>query len=244
MKAKGGKLTTQKAGKDGPRIVHLDSIPIADCWHEKKMWEAGEFARKLNADYSSFVIAQNENANRRRICEVYRRCFESTESARSGLVVVRDFAAHFPDLLFDAQWIKEMVRRESIEYSFSKVPKAAFCAIQTGLRSAVNSQSREPATQKYYKISAARLAAKETIAPELSKWNRGLQRISAPLPVWIAEQATEKADELMRSYRLQGQNTRKRLVIFLTQGHCSKAAVLIAARCFKVRERDVESSSD
>jgi hypothetical protein len=73
-KPKVSKPNAQEAGTDGaedsplrPQIVHLNSIPIADPWHEKKMFEAGEFTRKLNTEYASAIVAQNEDNLWRRI---------------------------------------------------------------------------------------------------------------------------------------------------------------------------------
>lgn len=247
-KPKVGKPRAHSSGTDGlkdssfrPRIVHLNSIPIADPWREKEMLEKGEFARKLNPDYAGAIIAQNEDGNRRRIIEVYRQCFESANSTSSRLTVVRDFAALFPDLVLDAHWIKKLVRRESVEHSLSKAQKEVLGAIQTGLRSAVKRQPREPAVRKYFRISAAQLMAKVTIEPEISKWNESLQRDTSPLPEWIAEQVVEKADVLIRTYGIQGPRAQQRLTEFLKQGHCYEAAVLIASEVCNVSERDLES---
>lgn len=249
MKPKTSNAPARESEVDGdspqrPEMVRLDGVPIADPWHEKKMFEKGEFARKLNRDYAGTVIVQNEDVNRSRIIEANRQCFNSGYSTGSRLKVIRDFAAHFPDLMFDAFWIKELVRRESVEHSFSKAQREVFDAIQTGLRSAAKSQPRESATRKHFRISAAQLVAKETIGPEISKWNKSLQRDSAPLLEWIELQAAEKAKELMRTYGLQGRDARRRLTKFLDQGHCYEAAVLIASELLNVAERDIESKID
>jgi hypothetical protein len=246
-KPKVGKPRAQKSGTDGvkdspfrSRIVHLNSIPIADPWREKKMFEKGEFARKLNPDYAGAIIAQDEDTNRIRIIEANRQCFESAHSTGSRLKVVRDFAAHFPDLLFDAYWIKELVRRESVENRFSKAQKEVLDAILTGLRSAVKSQPGKSAVRKYFDIAGAQ-AAKENIQNELSKWNEDFQRDLAHPPEWVAERAAEKADVLIQTYGIQGPRAQQRLTELLKQGHCYKAAVLITSEVFNVSERDLES---
>lgn len=187
------------------------------------------------------MIALNEDDLRNRIMEVNRRCFESDDSTASRLKVVRAFAKYFPDLVFDASWIKALLKREHPEHGFSKEQKEVLKAIQTGIHSAVTSKRRKSAVQKSHFISAARLMAKETIAPEISKWNESLQRDTSPLPGWIAQQVAEKADQLGRTYRLGGL---KRLTQFLKRGHCKKAAVLIAAELLGVNERDIESKKD
>ena len=246
-KPKVGKSSAQVSGTRGvedssfqPQMVHLNSIPIADPWREKEMFEAGEFTRKLNPDYAGALVAQNEDDLWRRIIEVYRQCYESANSTSSRLTVVRDFAAHFPDRMFDAWWIKELVKREHPEHSFSKVHKELLGAIQNGIRSAVNSQLRKSAVLKYFDISSAQMA-KLNIQDEISKWNEGLQRdLNHPLE-WIAERAVEKANELVQQYSIRGARAKQRLKGFLELGHCYEAAVLITSERFKVSERDLES---
>lgn len=246
-KPKLSKPHAQRSGANGvddspirPQMFHLNSIPIADPWHEKKMFEAGEFTRKLNPDYAGAIVAQNEDDLWRRIIEVYRQCYESADSTSSRLRVVRNFAAHFPDRIFDAWWIKELVKREHPEHSFSKVQKELFRQIQNGLRSAVDSQPRESAVQRYFDIAGAQMA-KRNIQDELTKWNEGLQRDLDHSPEWIAERAAEKADELLQRFSIRSQLAKQRLTEFLNRGHCYEAAVLITAEKFNVQEHDLES---
>lgn len=246
-KRKVGKARTRKSEAVGvedipfrPQIVRLNSIPIADPWREKEMFEAGEFTRKLNPDYAEACLAQNEDDLWTRIVEVYRQCCESADSTSSRLTVVRAFAAHFPELIFGAWWIKEFVKREHPEHVFSKVQKEMLSAIQNGLRSAVNSKPRKSAVRKYFDIAGAQ-AAKENIQDELSKWNEGLQRDLAHPPEWIAERAAEKVDELVQSYSIRGACAIRRLRGFLEHGHCYEAAILIVSERFEVPEHDLES---
>jgi hypothetical protein len=245
-KSKVNKARAHRSATDGvggspfrSQIIHLNSIPIADPWREKKMFEKGEFARKLNPDYGGAVIAQDEDGNRRRIIEVYRQCFESSDSTGSRLKVIRDFAAYFPDLLFDAYWIKEFIRRESVEIRFSKAQKEVLDAILTGLR-AVKSPSGKSAVQKYFDIAGAQ-KARQNIQDQLSKWNECFQRDLAHPQEWIAERVAEKADELVQTYSIRGARAKQRLKGFLELGHCYEAATLIASERFKVPERDLES---
>ena len=246
-KPKASKARPQESGMDGvedgpfrPQIVHLNSIPIADPWREKNMFEAGEFTRKLNPDYAGALVAQNEDDPWRRIIEVYRQCYESADCTNSRLKAVRDFAGHFPDLIFDAWWIKELVKREHPQHSFSRAQSEMLHQIQIGLRSAVGSQPRKSAVQRYFDTAGAQLA-KENIQNELSKWNEGLQRDLAHPPEWIAERAAEKVDELVQTFSIRGLRVKQRLKGFLEHGHCYEAAVLIASEIFKVPERDLES---
>jgi hypothetical protein len=203
------------------------------------MFEAGEFTRKLNPDYAGALVFQNEDDLWKRIIEVYRQCYESANSTSSRLTVVRAFAAHFPDRMFDAWWIKELVKREHPEHSFSKAQKEMFRQIQNGLRSAVDSLPRKSAVRRYFDIAGAK-AAKENIQNELSNWNEGLQRNLAQ-PDWIMEQAAVKADELVQKFSIRGPHAKQRLNDFLFLGHCFEAAVLSASEIFNVPEHDLES---
>ena len=246
-KPKADKASPQQCGTDGvedgpsrPQIVHLNSIPIADPWREKEMFETGEFTRRLNPIYAGAIVAQNEDDLWRRIIEVYRQCFESAESTNSRLKALRDFAAHFPDRIFDAWWIKELVKREHPEHSFSKAQREMLRQIQNGLRSAVDSQPRKSVVQRYFDTAGAQVA-RENIQNELSEWNEGLQRDLAQPPEWITDRAAEKIDELVQTYSIRGARAKQRLKGFLERGHCYEAAVLIASQRFKVSEHDLES---
>jgi hypothetical protein len=156
------------------------------------------------------------------------------------MTVVRDFAKHFPDRIFDAWWIKELVKREHPEHRFSKVQKEIFRQIQKGLRNALDSQPRKSAVQRYFGIAGAQMA-KRNIQDELTKWNEGLQRDLAHSPEWIAERAAEKADELVQRFSIRSPRAKQRLRGFLELGHCYEAAVLITSENFKVSEHDLES---
>jgi hypothetical protein len=245
-----GKACARKVEPDGAadnprpgfRFVRLESIPIVNACHEKKMFEKGEFARKLNPGYYSGMIAESEATRRTRIVEVYKRCFEETDR-RTRWKVVRDFAAHFPDLVFDADWIKQLVRRDFTTSSFSNDSTEAFRAIANGFRSAASTKPHEPAIQKAYKLSAIRFFV-EKIQEELVSWNRDLDR-GIRLTETISASAAEKVNGLAKTYgQLARRDDRQRLTKLLSQGHCYEAAVLIAARVFRVRQRDLQSKPD
>jgi hypothetical protein len=224
------------------RFVRLENIPIANACHEKRIFEKGEFARKLNPEYYSGVVAESEDMRHKRIVEVYKRCFEATEP-RKRPKVLRDFAAHFPNLVLDADWIKELVRRDFATSKFSNDSREVFRAIANGFRSAASTKPREPAFQKSYKLSSIRLFV-DKIQGELEKWNEDLER-GISLMATIAASATVKAEELAKTYgQLARRDDVRRLTKLLKQGHCYEAAIFIGARVYRVRERDLESRSE
>lgn len=246
-KLKAGKPRAPVSGTDvvndipiRPQMFHLNSIPIAAPWHEKEMFEAGEFTRKLNPDFVESIVLQKEDDLWRRIIEVYWLCYQSADSTDSRLSVVRDFAAYFPDCLFDAWWIKELVKREHPEHSFSKSQKEILDRIQTGLRRPVKAQPRKSAVQEYYYISGVKYV-KDNIQNDLSKWNDGLQRQLAPTPDWITEQVTQKVCELAQEFSIRDSLAKQRLTEFLEAGLCYKAAILIASKIYHVQEHDLQS---
>lgn len=225
------------------RFMRLENIPIENAFHEKKIFQEGEFARKLNPKYFSGMIAESENMRRGRIVEVYKRCFEESDPLKRPKVV-RDFIAHFPHLAFEADWLKELVRGNA---GFPNVAddgkKQILLAIANGFRSVARSTPREPATRKFYKVSGTRMALR-TIQDELLRWNRALERDICPKED-IPALAAEKAEELGKTYgRLIRRDDKQRLAKFLEQGHCYEAAVLVASKVFGVRERDLESKLD
>jgi hypothetical protein len=216
------------------RFLRLENIPIEDARHEKGILEKGGFERNLNPEFFSGPVVVSDEVRRGRIVEVYRLCFEQADP-RKRLKVVRDFIAHFPRLVFDADWLKELV--SLADDGNNEVLRA----VATGFRSATRRTSRLPAVQRFYKVSGARMAVR-TIQAELSAWDVGLERSVCP-PEDIPSLVVEKAGKLAKTYRL-GQRDKQRLTKLLEQGHCYQAAVLIASRAFSVRERDLQEKSD
>jgi hypothetical protein len=222
-------------------FLRLENIPIEDAWHEKEMFEKGEFERKLNPEFFSGPVVVSDEVRRGRIIEVYRLCFKQADT-RKRLKVVRDFIAHFPRLVFDADWLKELVKGSSVSPGLADDGNnEVLRAVATGFRSAARGTSRLPAVQRFYKVSGARMAVR-TIQAELSVWDMGLERSVCP-PEEIPLLAVVKVGELANTYRL-GQRDKRRLTKLLEQGHCYQAAVLIGSRAFGVRERDLQEKSD
>ena len=218
-----------------PRQVftRLEDIPIADALHEKVVFEAGDFERKLNARREPEIVVISAEARNARIVEVYRRCLEEAVN-NDRLAVVRDFFAHFPHLVCDAAWLKPLLQKSTETHR-----KEILTAMANGLKAAARRRTNS-AVQESYRIKGAR-AAMGTIQDELSRWNEGLQRaISTHAEVELA--SSKKAGEFARIYGL-GAIERRRLQKMLGAGQCYKAAILLTAKAFRVRQRDLQTRS-
>ena len=172
-----------------------------------------------------------------RVMEVYRLCYQqSPEDKREK--ILRDFAAHFPHLIFEAKWLHELVRK-SHHYGFGagSVQSKLFLSVANGLRSTA-SGTRYGRQTRALKLHAARMV-RFKLWEELDSWNRTLQRDLDPSREWIHERASEKTRELTketpRLNRVQGQ-----LLRLLQDGKLYDASVLVTALIFGVRQRDLQ----
>lgn len=224
----------------GINFTRLENIPIENAFHEKETFEKGEDLRKLNSARSPGPVVVSDEIRARRIIEVYRRCFEQADG-NSRLRVVSDFIAHFPQVAYDADWVKTLLRMPVL---FPRVGdstrEAVFGAFANGFRRAARG-SKEPSIQRSYRISGTRMAARN-LQDELSVWNASLDRHHST-PKELAARAAEKANELATKYCKLGRSGEQRLTRLLEEGKCYKAAILIAARLFGVRERDLQTST-
>ena len=222
----------------GINFTRLEDIPIENASHEKEIFEKGDDLRRLNSERCSGPVMVSDEIRVHRIIEVYRRCFEQADQS-SRLRVVSDFIAHFPQLAFDADWLKTLLRMPVL---FPRVGddarEAVFGAFANGFRRAARG-SKEPSIQRSYRISGARFAARN-LQDELSMWNDGLDRHHST-PEELAARAAEKANEIATKSCKLGRSAKQRLTRLLEDGKCYKAAILIAARLFGVRERDLQS---
>lgn len=181
------------------RFTRLEDIPIENAQHEREIFERGEDAQQLNPERCVGPVVVSTETRARRIIEVYRRCFEEADQ-NARLKVVSDFVAHFPQHAFDADWLKEQLREPMMLARLGNAGREKILsAVANGFRRAGKGR-KEPAIQKSYRISGARIAARG-LQDELSKWNDSLERHICT-PEEIAVRAAEKADELVKKMEI------------------------------------------
>lgn len=180
------------------------------------------------------------DVRRKRIIEVYKRCFDESDK-RQREKVIRDFAGHFPWLIFDADWLKELVWTQCALPGYADDrKKEILLALANGFRGAANNKKADPAVQKSYRLHAAR-TVRRSFYDGLTKWNAGLER-PVSTKECIAKCAAAKVDELANTYR-QLSPDKPRLTRLLTQGQCYKASVLVVSRVLGVRARDLQEKA-
>jgi hypothetical protein len=202
-------------------------------WAESLVRKSGDLNARLNDGRNGGIPMEVFEA---RVTEVYRLCYEQSQPQRDK--VVRDFSAFFPHLIFDAKWLGELVRR-SHHYGFGTdtIQGRLFRSMAKGLRSAA-SGIRYGRQTRAMKLQAAK-TIRLRIHRELDAWNRTLQRDLDHPQEWINERAADKTRELVkenpRVKRFQG-----RLLILLQDGKLYDSSVLLAAKMFGARERELE----
>jgi hypothetical protein len=172
-----------------------------------------------------------------RVIEIYRLCYEHSP-AETRMGILRDFAAHFPHLIFEAKWLNELMRR-SHHYGVGagSFQSRLFLSVATGLRSAA-SGTRYGRQTRALKLHGARMA-RLRLYEELDSWNRALERSLDPSREWIDELASAKTQELTKENpRLN--RVREQLLRLLQAGKMYDASVLVIAHIFGIRQRDLE----
>lgn len=177
---------------------------------------------------------------RARIIEVYRRCHEESAPGKRP-AVLRDLAAHFPGLVFQAEWTRELIRIALATADFSKNgPRSRILrALASGFRVAASAATR----QKRFRTFSIEVAKAErgTLSRTLDQWKKQL-RMGDATPDWLHEKAIQKAGELVAAYPA-AKPSLVEIEQLLQKGHCYDASVLIVARAFNVSERALERNS-
>ena len=172
-----------------------------------------------------------------RIIEIYRICYEQSPPNKREKVL-RDFAAHFPHLIFEAKWLHELVRKaHHYGVGAGSVQSKLLLSLATGLRSAA-SGTRYGRQSRGLKLYGARMA-RFRFYEELDSWNRTLQRNLDPSTDWIHERAFEKTRELTKESP-QLNRVQEQLLRLLQDGKLYDASVLVTAHIFGVRQRDLQ----
>jgi hypothetical protein len=173
-----------------------------------------------------------------RIIEVYRLCYEQSPPKKRERVL-RDFAAHFPHVIFEARWLSELVRKSHHSgFGEASFQSKLFAAIANGLRSAATA-TRYDRRKRALKLDAARMF-RSKLSQELNCWDRTLQRSLAPQEKWIREYAAKKIRELARKYPQVKQRSQGKLLTLLEGGKLYEASLLITELTFRVRRRDLQ----
>lgn len=179
---------------------------------------------------------------------MYKRCYES--GGRSRDKVIRDFVAHSPHLIFEADWLKELLRNHVAppsrpELSYNSAGNRLLRAVADGFRRAAYMRGGGEKTEsavfkgmlKRAGLHAARFVQRE-IRGKLAHWEDGLQRHNA-VQAWIDKKETEKLIELVRTYpKVQPFQQELRALLHRRQHY--KASILIASKQFNVRARTLE----
>jgi hypothetical protein len=229
-------------------VMSLADIPIDRPSDEKRLIEDGvssEFLNYLSRIAKLAPIVPGELDNR--IVEIHRLCYEGSPPAERESVV-RDFIALSPDLIFKAEWLAKLIRRHAKIQDFD--PESArsklFLAIADGFKSAADSASRSKLFLRPSKLGAAKEFRSCEMLPELTQWEKGLDRrnahSSAEWRAEIANRAERKTAELVNRHPClhihRGQLTR-----LLSSRQLYQASLLVAATVFCVSARELERGS-
>ncbi len=230
-----------ETSKSGFFFPLLEGIPIDDPQHEKNIFEKGDDLRELNPVHTSgSPVAFSYADMDKRIIEVYRLCFaEATPDGQSG--VLSDFVAHFPYLVFEADWVRQLaLKNRPPGFTSEERRQTFYAALASGFRSAATNKEKIKASAKQSRLLACREMLKN-IQDEISTWDAALER---PLstPPEISKQAAQKAENLIQAYSSKlGPRDKPKLTKMLEKGQAYDAACYTVWKLMGVRERDLQS---
>jgi hypothetical protein len=229
----------------GPEVTHLRSSPfvpsIDDPAKEKGLIEKHGTARwrhYLLERLGKEMLISHPTDESKRIAEIYRLCF--LNSGSSDASIVGDFAAHFPGLVFQCEWVRKLVAECARVRHVDENARRLLLAIASGFRRAGAKPNWERLTRTA-RIQAARDAQKE-LRRILATWVRECQPSQA-VSGWWREKVNEKVLGICRAYSRFPEDAKPRLKELLEKKRTYEASVLIAARTFNVRERDLQTSA-
>ncbi len=224
------------------RFTRLEEMPIADPFHEKCLFERGDSERNLYPQNFPGPILCSDEARGQRIIDVYRLCYEARSEQCAREKVIRDFVAHWPRLVFDAVWLKDLIRRFTVTGSTDDSKKGILIAIANGFRGAASDKKREPAVQKAYRVHAAQRLQNQ-LNDELKRWESGHERRIADGkdPQWRTD-CEAKVKEIARNYSKVGKREKACLMKMLQEGRCYDASMLVIASVFGIPVRTLQSN--
>jgi hypothetical protein len=218
--------------------------PITDASGERETivkqglwaWEKSLIKRALAKPVGEVTVSPTEIEDR--ICEVYRQCFD--DSRRRDLSVLTEFVKRFPSLIFRCGWIEELVATVATVRNYDEYARRLLRALGDGFRRA--GAERDPRRlYRSVRLEAAR-NLKKKLSSDFSRFLKDLDRHNAQ-EKWLLEQCQEKVTQINNDYPAVV-IAKLRLLGLLKDGKASKAAILVAAKTFSVRERDLESRVD
>jgi hypothetical protein len=218
------------------RVADLAERTIEDPFLDKCLLDRGYEDFLQHHCLNQVVHAQDLKS---RITEVYRQCYERSSGNPS---VITDFVAAYPELSFDAEWLRVLVGIQTGNRDFSSNgPRCSlFRAIAAGFRRVANPKARFNRSVRRGCLEAAQYARAD-IDKDLNEWEKTLDRNSATRE-WIAEQATEKVKQLVASNpRLKSVSVENRLIGFLGNAHLYKATNLMLSKIYRVPVRSLET---
>jgi hypothetical protein len=218
------------------RAVDVAAIPIEDPFVEKSLADKDPGTLCFYLSRNTGCGRISALALRDRIIEIYRRCYERSDDPEE---VICDFVAAYPQLAFDAVWLKVLVETQAANRDFRPdgPRNSLFRALTTGFRRVANPEPRVRRSMRDAQMEAARFALRD-IRKDLDGWERTLERGDAT-PEWINQRANAKAMELVTHPRLE--RHQERLKQLLRQGKHYQASIFIAGKIYSVRTRDLES---
>lgn len=213
--------------------------PIKDAAKEKEIVEkkgrgAWELWLMKETQATTFAIAPADIELR--LCEVYGLCFEN--SGRRDMSILNDFVAHHPALVFRCTWVEQLVRNSAYVRHFEPQARRILQALGSGFRRA----GAERDLSRLHlpgKIAAAHEVQKK-LAEELTGFLKKFDSNNAE-QTWRLEELESKVQEIIRAYP-SVVSTKQKLRGYLEGNQAYKASILIAAKIFHVRERDLQES--
>ncbi len=211
--------------------------PISDPTKEKQILEDKGHVAWIEwlQEGVKDCFAYHPTDEMKRITEVYRLCFE--QSKRKDTSIIGDFVAHHPRLVLSG-WVAEVAEQWNITALDETITgrNRLLKAISNGFRRASSSSWNQRLRRG--RLSAAR-EFRLRLSRELTSFHEGFKDSPAE---WWSKQVEKNVSDLVRE-NPQLSSLTGELRTKLSTGQIYKAAVLIAATIFGVRERDLETKA-
>lgn len=217
--------------------------PLSDPLAERQILEGvgpGEWVDWLQKRVKVKVLVSHPRVEARRIAEVYRLCFEL--SGNENVSIIGDFVAHYPRIVMSGTWVAEAAE----QWNVTKLDETNRTGTNRLLKAIADGFRRASSTSWNLQQRRGRLrAAREVrlrMGTELKSFLEAL-RTKDSTKDWLAEQIAARVSDLVRDNpRLS--SVAEKLRTELSARRAYRAAILIAATLFEVRERDLQSKSN